>query len=85
MIDLFLQCFVCQGSRGHARGWVPPGRLHRRVDNGCHSSVLCLSTAGEDTWVELIAETRATISTLTYTPFSVSRDVTERILYGDTQ
>lgn len=44
--------FVFQGSRGRARGRVPPGRVRRRVNNGRHCGMLCLSTAGELTWVD---------------------------------
>lgn len=49
-----LECahFVFQGPRGHARGRLPPGRVHRRVNNGRHSGVLRLSTAGELTAVD---------------------------------
>lgn len=50
----FLDCspFVVQGSRGHTRGRVPPGRVHRRVNNGRHCGVLRVSTAGELIWVD---------------------------------
>lgn len=47
-----------QGSWSHSRGWIPSGRFHRGVDDGCHSGVLRLPATGENTWVKVIANER---------------------------
>ena len=50
--------FLFQGSWGHARCWIALSRLHWGVNNGCHSSLLCLSATGENTWAEIITRMR---------------------------